>query len=320
MTPAIRNATAGRHGTNARIKMLNKNSSSALSMRSLGESLTDKGFFELDLGSGRVLWLNEFVLSTVGMDLIQAQSLTIYAVVPEEFHDALSGFIADATRGRTSKFYIWPHQTASGEIAWWYFSGVKSEQPIHWFKAEFLNRTKKSGPEFASMCAAMNTANSYNDLFNRLADFQELTKDSMDILNRHYTELKDEQAELREHIAGAVSAATKAANAAMEVSFSMRTFRTDVQEQLAGQTTEILKLIGTDVVHDQRLAAFEEHMRKATDTAVAAITTQADKAGVAITSQAKKAGDGLSRRITIPIGAIAAIMTIIQWLISHWPR
>ena len=303
--------------------MSNKNSASApdtKSMRAIGEGYTSNGFFELDLGSGKILWTNEFTLSKIGMDLSQIQSLTVYDIVPNEFHDSLSSFLADSSRGRASKFYIWPHRISGGEITWWYFTEIRSDRPIHWFKAEFLNRTKESGPEFASMCAAMNTANSYNDLFNKLVDFQELTKDSMDLLNRRYVELKDEQEELRGHVAGAISAATKAANAAMEISFSMRTFKTDVQEQLSNQTTEILKLIGTDVVHDQRLEAFERHMEQATATAVKAITTQADKVGVAITFQAKKAGDGLSRRITIPIGAIAAIMTIIQWLISHWPR
>ena len=83
---------------------------------------------------------------------------------------------------------------------------------------------------------------------------------------------------------------------------------------------EILRLISTDAVHDQRLVAFEKHIQKTTDNAVRVITVQADKAGQIITTQADKAGKSLSRKVTIPIGAIAAVMTILQWIITHWPK
>lgn len=289
-------------------------------MRNLGRSMLDRGFFELDLMSGRITWVNDFALSKIGMSLDQVQTFTIFDLIHEEFHDILNGFILDATRGRTSKFYIWPNKTSDGSVIWWYFSKIKSNHPTHWFKAEYLNKTGTSGPEHASMCAAMNTANQYNDLFNRLIDFQDLTKVSMDLLNERYQELREEQEALKDQVTGAINAATKAANAAMEVSSSMRTFKEDVQKQLAEQTAEILRLISTDVSHDQRLAAFEAHIKATTDNAVRIIAVQANKAGEAITMQANQAGNKLSRKITIPVGTIAAIMTILQYIITHWPK
>jgi len=297
-----------------------KNAAETETMRDTGKGLPEKGFFELDLMSSKIMWMNEFSLTKLGMNLEQAQSMTVYDVVPEEFHDSLSSFISDASSGRTSKFYIWPFRSSDMSVTWWYFARFKSDHPTHWFKAEFLNKTGKSGPEYSSMLAAMNTANSYNDLYNKLSDFQLFTKSNIDSINEKVQELKDEQAVLKEQIVGATSAANRAANAAIDVSSAMRNFKTDVQEQFSKQTVEILRLISTDAVHDQRLVAFEKHIQKTTDNAVRVITVQADKAGQIITTQADKAGKSLSRKVTIPIGAIAAVMTILQWIITHWPK
>lgn len=278
-------------------------------MRETGRSLSKQGFFELDLMSSKISWINDFTLSKIGMNLQQAKSMTVYDIVPEEFHESLSNFISDATSGKTSKFYIWPFNSSDGDIIWWYFSRFRANHPIHWFKAEFLNKTSKDGPEYSSMLAAMNAANNYNDLYDKFSELQQSTKLSVDSLNERYQELKDEQDALKEQIVGAVAAANRAANAAIAVSTSMKTFKTEVQDQLSNQTEEIIKLINTDTIHNQRLEIFEAHIKKTTDNAVRVITVQADKAG-----------RNISRKVTIPIGAIAAIMTIIQWIITNWSK
>lgn len=289
-------------------------------VRSTGRALADKGFFELDLVSSRISWMNDFALSKIGMDIQQARSMTVYDIVPEEFHEPLNNFVSDAAKGRASKFYIWPNRASDGDIVWWYFIKVKADHPSHWFKAEFLNKTKPRGPEFASLCAAMNTANGYNDLFNKIVEFQGLTSTSVDHLTNRFAALSKEVDSMQKQITSATDAANKAATAALEVSSAMKNFKSEIQDQLTVQTTEILKLITTDTLHDKRIQAFEAHIKKTTDNAVQIITVQADKAGRGITTQADKAGKSMARKVTVPIGLMAAVMTILQWLISHYMK
>jgi hypothetical protein len=288
--------------------------------RASGEALKDKGFFELDLVSSRISWMNAYALTKVGLDLAQARSMTIYDVVPSEFHDSLGNFISDASKGKASKFYIWPNKSADGGIVWWYFTKAKADHPYHWFRAEFLNKTDLGGPEYASLCAAMNTANGYNELFNRIVELQTITNQSVESLNVKYRELSGEVESLQKQTTAATAAANRAASAALDVSSSMRTFKNEIQDQLTVQTTEILKLISTDTLHDKRIQAFESHIKKTTDNAVQAITVQADKAGQGITKQADRAGRSMARRVTVPVGIVAAVMTILQWIITHWAK
>jgi len=57
------------------------------------------------------------------------------------------------------------------------------------------------------------------------------------------------------------------------------------------------------------MEAFEAHMKATTSKAVTAIQVQAEKSG-----------KGLARKVSIPVGTIAAIATIVQWLIQNWPK
>src|SRR5580704_240606 len=132
-------------------------------MRELGSNLTEKGIFEINLISGEIPWVNDFVLSKYGMTLNQIQSMTLFDLIPVDHHDALNNFVDDASKGRAQKFSIWPGKTADNKLVWWYITKIKSDHPLHWYKAEYLNTTEKHGSEYASMLAAMDTANSYND-------------------------------------------------------------------------------------------------------------------------------------------------------------
>lgn len=293
-------------------------------MRESGASYADKGFFEINLVSGQIEWMNDYALRKHGFTMEQAQTMTINSLVPEEFHDSMNSSIADEVKGRSQKFSIWPGRHATGKLIWWYVTKTKSSHPYHWYKAEFLNITERVGAEYAAMIAAMNTANSYNDLATRLLEHQEWTLEQIKRLDEATVGLGQGQKEMRDQIQGCFTAANRAANQSVEANQAIRQLQLDMEEQFAKQTTEILKLIGTDVVHDQRLAAFEEHMKRAatvaTETAVRQISESADKAGKVITTQAHKAGQGLSRKVTIPVSAIAAAATIVQWIISNWPK
>ena len=252
-------------------------------MRELGQSFADRGFFEVNLASGSMEWANNFVLEKYGMTLEQIQAMTLFDLVPSEHHDALTSSVADETKGRSQKFSIWPGKAANGKLVWWYVTKAKGAHPYHWYKAEYLNTTEKTGPEYASMLAAMQTANSYNDLAARLLDHQEWTQHEISRLIH---------------------------------------LKTDMSDQFAKQTTEILRLIGTDTIHEQRMASFETSIKKAASeaaqSAIKEITVSAEKAGKAITVQAHKAGQGLAKKVTVPVSLIAAFAAIAQWLINTY--
>jgi hypothetical protein len=74
-------------------------------------------------------------------------------------------------------------------------------------------------------------------------------------------------------------------------------------------TVEILRLISSDAANDARMKVFEDQVKKTTALAIRSVVSTADKAG-----------RGLSKRVTIPVGVIAAVLTFIQWLITNWPR
>ncbi len=293
-------------------------------MREIGQSFTDKGFLEVNLTSGTIEWANEFMLEKYGMKLEQIQAMTIYDLVPSEHHEALNGSIADESKGRTQKFSIWPGKAANGTLVWWYVTKAKSAHPYHWYKAEFLNQTSKTGPEYASMFAAMNMANSYNNLESQLLEYKQWTEGEIKRLDDGQDDLREGQREMQEQIKGCLAAANRAANEAMAGNQAVQNLKKDMSDQFANQTTAIIRLISTDALHEQRMAEFESHMKRAASDAAAAavkeISASAEQAGKAITVQAHKAGQGLAKKVTIPVGAIAAAATIIQWIINNWPH
>jgi LysM repeat protein len=290
-------------------------------MRELGQSYSDKGFFEVNLASGAVEWANEFVLSKYGMTLEQLQAMTIYDLVPTEHHDAVTSSIADESRGRSQKFSIWPGKTASGKLVWWYVTKAKSAHPFHWYKAEYLNITDKIGPEYTSMLASMSTAATVNDLASRLLDHQEWTQGEVNRLDDGLRNLQQGQAEMQEQLKGCLAAANRAANEAVQANTTISHLKDDMENQFAKQTTEILRLISTDTVHEQRMSKFEDSMKKAAteaaNSAIRQIAASAEKAGKAITVQAHHAGQGLARKVTVPVGVIAAVATLVQWIINY---
>ena len=276
-------------------------------MRDIGRSLSDKGFFEVDVVTGNVTWANEFALTKYGFTLSELATMTVFDLVPEEFHDSVRNVISDLQSERGFRFTIRPGKTAAGKLIWWYSVRVKSRSPYTWFRSEYLNITERSGPEYASMTAAMQTTNSYNDLYNRVQELQVWTEEQVERLDRKDAELETKFGDLAEDLRQTKKFAETAANAGLEVKQAMVNFQGHVTEEMSKQTAEILRLISTDAIHDKRIEAFEKHVMRTTTTAMNAITVRANEAGA-----------GLTRKVTIPVGTIAAIATIVQWIIQHW--
>ena len=292
-------------------------------MRELGQSFLDMGFLEMNLESGVIEWANNFVLGKHGMTMQQMQSMTLFDLVPPEYHDALNNNISDESNGKSRKFSIWPKKSADGRLVWWYITKAKSSHPYYWYKAEYLNTTDSMGPEFTNMLAAMNMANSYGDLESKLSEHQIWAKGEIKRLDDKTEGLRQGQVEMQEQLKGCLTAANRAANEAMAANKKIESLTTSIDDQFSNQTTAILNLISTDALHEQRMASFETYMKKAASDAsteaVQQISASAEKAGKAITTQAHKAGQGLAKKVTIPVSLIAAVFTVLQWLINNWP-
>lgn len=276
-------------------------------MRDIGRSLSDKGFFEIDVVTGTVTWANEFALKKYGFSLSDITSMTVFDLIPEEFHDSVRNVISDLQSDRGFKFTIRPGKNSEGRLVWWYSVRVKSRNPYTWFRSEYLNTTDAQGAEYASMAAAMQTTNSYNDLYNRIQELQGWTEEQVERLDKKDAELEARFSEFAEDLKQTKKFAETAANAGLEVKQAMINFQGHVTDEMAKQTAEILRLISTDAMHDKRIEAFEKHVKATTATAMNAITVKANEAG-----------SGLTRKVTIPVGTIAAIATILQWILQHW--
>lgn len=291
-------------------------------MRDLGRSLKEQGFFEVDLETGRFLWANDFALDQYGFRLDQLQSMSLWDLVPEEFHEDIRNSVADQVHGKLFRFSIRPSLAADDRLVWWYIVRVRADHPIYWFRGEYLNTTDKKGPEFSSMCAAMTTANGYNELYNELADFKGWTRENLSRLEGADEEIKEDVRELKDQLQAAIKASHRAANAALESKASIEAFKRDVSDQMSRQTAEIIKLISNDALQGEQLKRFEAFMEQTTETAVQTVkkTMQqtTETAVKTISDQTERSGDKITRKVTVPIGVIAGIVTIIQWLIQHY--
>ncbi len=118
-----------------------------IEMRDIGRSLSDKGFVEIDTITGNVTWANEYVLRKSGYTLFQLTTMTVFDIVPEEFHDTTRNIISDIQKGRGFKFAIRPELSADNKLVWWYSVRVKTSQPYTWLRSEYLNTTERSGAE-----------------------------------------------------------------------------------------------------------------------------------------------------------------------------
>jgi len=278
-------------------------------MRTLGASFQHFGFLEINLVTGHYSWANDFILGKYGLTLNQIQSMTVFDLVPEMFHDDARNMISDHTNGRLHKFSIWPGKSVNNKIIWLYSHKVKAQHPLYWFRTEYLSSTGDFGPEFSSMHAIMNTTNNYNELYHKLLELQGWTQENINRLGQESADIRNSIDSIKDQMRSCLAAANKAANVALENAHTINSFKTDISRELSNHTAEILMLISTDTMHDKRMQIFEGYMKETTTKAITAIQDQAEKSG-----------KGLARKVTIPVGAIAAIATLIQWFIQNWPR
>lgn len=293
--------------------------SSIQSMRKIGESLKDKGFFEIDFVDGRINWVNQFALLKMGYRLNEITTMSIFDIVPPEFHEYVRNYVTDR-QNNTSLYELWPFWSSDRSITWWYAIETNHEDPYIWLKSKYLNKTPQFGHETDSMVITLNLVQAYNDLISKI-EKQENRIDQLEHSNTEHDVILKSIGGRLEHIE---SIAKSAADSAFESNEELKKLRLSFDESLERQTTEILRLIMTDSVHDERMKNFnsilQEAAAKAVDTATTKITKQSEIASQQMVKKVDEAGNKASRRVTIPLGFIMLLVTLIQIIVQIWRR
>lgn len=281
----------------------------ALEIRSAGDSLQDSALVEVDLLTGELVWANRFYLERMGLSLSQLRTMTVFDLMPAAFHEAAREALADKSSGRPFRPEIWPSRIAGSDmVAWWYVCQARTVLHRHWSWMELIQETDVSGPGYAFMRVQMTVLSAQVRDRARVDELEAWTHTEVDRLGRDVADLRRDVLDATYAARAAAASSEKAQKAAEEVKAEIGSIKTELVTQfreLKNHESEILRLISSDVGHDKRLQAYESHMRTTSDLAVEAIR-----------KAASDGGRGLSRKVTIPVSLIAALATLIQYLIS----
>lgn len=287
-----------------------------LNMRSFGSSLSDKCFMEVDL-SERILWVNQFTLNKLKCTLDEILKFSLSEIILPSFSVQSLSALNDNLKDNLVRFFILPIRAFDGEIVWIWLSRHNENNGVYWIKGEYLNKTKSSGVEFSQMCITMETLNGYNDLHRKMLINENWTKFEVERINEEIESILILTKKLQEGQLQARHAAEKAANIGLDNAQAIQNLKISIEDEFNKQTVEILRLMKTDKIHDKKLEEFDKHMNETTKKAVSSIVTTAKDVGDNMSKRADRVGRTLQRKITIPVGVIAAIMTVFQWMIQH---
>lgn len=288
-------------------------------LRELGRDMRDRGSFEIDLSSGSVEWVNDFALSVMGLVPDQIASMSVFDMTPERFHEMVREEVVQEPSAKGRRFYIFPTRTAAGSVAWWYVFKTEVRGTRRWAFAEHIQDTPTSGAEFAFMAMQMDTLSMHASLESRMDDLEAWVRDQVREVHEEVDGIRDGLLRVEEAASNAAREAAAAKTAVLSVQREISKFAT--KEEIQGHfdkfdkmaedqskfSTEILRLIKTDTLVEERIKAYEAHVKKTTEAAVKAIE-----------SQVTKSGKGLSRKVTIPVALITILATAIQFALHYF--
>ncbi len=290
---------------------ISQNISEIIEMRELGQSLTDVGFVEVDFTIGSVTWMNDFALKELGYTLDQLTKLSMFAFVPEEYHSQLGEHFAILSEGIKPRNIMNPSYTANQKISWWYSTPVKVTKTHAWAKGYSLAITDKSGPEHARMHALTNAINNGWILDRRFVEHKTWSEEQI-------KRIDDELKEIHQKLQIVVSAAERAANTALASQQKITDLDRSIKDELAKQTTELLRGIVKNQDQDERMKIIDNHVDKALTTAISSIQLHAAKANEAIVAETSASSKKMARKVTLPVGGLVVMLEVIRNIIYYW--
>lgn len=262
-------------------------------------------YFEVNLTSGIISWINSSLSKKCEFHGNKLIGIEVHGLVSENYREKCLEFQQELKNHDKPTSTIWPIPLSNGVTVWWKIEHVNSDNDFVLFKCSIRSKTTV-GESAHDLLDSIATAYFNDSIFhinlNRFSD--RMTK-----LNQEVADFKKSQLIVKENLKSAIGAATNAANAAIDNKSTTEKLQAMMSERFDQHTTEIMKLISTDAIHDERLRSYEERVRKITKNSLKNIVDQADK------SEKK-----LNKGIVIPTGIIATILTIIQYIIMHYMK
>lgn len=266
---------------------------------------------EVDLTSGCITWANESAVTACPRHGGELVGMSLHGLIAESHREKLLEVMSEATSGNVYQKTLWP-VSGGTKVYWWSAELLEAPEPgedLAWFYCRTASVTDPSGGSYdVASISSEGMLSAAAALGHARASSLSLTK-HMKAVKDEVSSLRDEDEKTRENIKAAIRAAGAAADAAMANKAATDALISRVSEQFDMHTVEILRLISSDAANDARMKVFEDQVKKTTALAIRSVVSTADKAG-----------RGLSKRVTIPVGVIAAVLTFIQWLITNWPR
>lgn len=290
--------------------------------REEGRSQNDTGVFEINLVEWKMVWANDYVLDRSGFTLDQIQHMTLLDLIPEVFHGAVQNAMVEAdSNGSTFNHdvtSVWPMKTSEGKVTWWAVTKKHIDFPMVWIHGDHIQTTNTSGMPFVFMRAFMRAANGQTGLYKEVSDLKNWTASQISRLDEEDKQLKSSIAAMEEKMNDVLETSKETATAVKTMHETMGQLKESFSDFEAKYGVEILKLIGTDTVHDKRIDAFERHVKMVTDLAVRSIEVQAKASTEGLAEQAKESSRGLSKKVVIPVSVVALLATILQFLFEHF--
>ena len=274
-------------------------------IRENSRSDSEKAMFEIDVITGNITWANSYVLEKQGQELSQIQSLSLFDVIPEEFHESVRNFISDIQKGLKSQSVIIPSISSDNKIVWWYIRRIHTKSHFSWLYANHMSTTKRLGSEYAFMTSALRAVDSHNELVVQVSEFRAWTEGEI-------THLKEKDAEQDSKIDAILEdnkqikkLAKTSADISLQTQQSIEVFKSEVFDGMSKQTGEILRLIKTDTDQQKRMEELTEHANQLTAIAVQAISTKA-----------AEAGSGITKNVAAAAGLATSLVGILNWVIT----
>lgn len=286
--------------------------------REEGRSKDNVGVFEIDMSEWKVPWVNNFIVECSGFSLDQIQHMSFIDLVPEQFHWMVHEFMleSESASGPTEKNFpmVWPMKTADGKITWWSVSQKSAEFPVVWVYGEHIQTTHFPSMQFMFMRAFMRAANGHSCLRKEISELKDWTSAQISRLDQKDEQLKTSLSAMEAKMNDVLEASKETADAVKTTHCMVKELQKSFADFETKYGIEILKLIGTDSVHDKRIDAFEQHVKMVTNLAVKSIEVQAKTSSDEIVEQAKESSKGLSVKVIVPVSVIAVIATLLQVL------
>ncbi len=279
----------------------------------------EQGVFQIDFIDGQFKWANKYALDKLGYDIEQLKLMSVFTIVPQIYHESIKDSLANRSDNFSykNKKEIWPMKSYDGNVIWWLTSDERVDSPDVWIHGEYLEKTPESEKSHV-----MTLILSLVHLNNELSFKQDKHTTDIHELQINGKKMKENFNDMKLSIHEMKTLLQSLTNATLKNSQDIKEIKNEIDDALSRQTLEILKLISSDNQNNEKLKVFETSIKDITKAAAENVTSEildrSKEASSEIVKKTEEAGKNISRKIVIPVSAIAAVFTIVQWIIMNF--